>query len=220
MKLTRATLLLVCTLSLPAPAQADEFGDMFGFMFRMMLTMMNVMSDVMNDDSDNWSWPGGSHGPRGYGWPPYTSPYTSPWASPRGGGVSPFYSPGVAAYPPYGAGYGFPGNSGWGGASPAWGGYPQAPYPPATSALNGKWYGHSGEVLEIRGDRFRLREGGQGIQGVLRTRNGAISLFSPETGTAQNYTFVRSRTELVLQDQTGQVLLFQKQSYPFGGYIF
>ena len=81
--------------------------------------------------------------------------------------------------------------------------------------LEGKWYGNAGEILEIRGNRFRLKDGQASINGAIRIENNIVSLYSPQVGTVTEYTFVRNQTELILQDATGQVLGFSLR--PIGG---
>jgi hypothetical protein len=87
-----------------------------------------------------------------------------------------------------------------------------AGYPPAqTSLLGGKWYGNAGEILQIRGNRFRLQDGQTGINGTIRIENNIVSLYCPQTGTVSQYTFIRNQSELLLQDPSGQVLMFTQQ---------
>jgi hypothetical protein len=83
------------------------------------------------------------------------------------------------------------------------------------SALEGRWYGNSGEVLEIQGNRFMLRTGGAGLGGTLSVENNIVNLYSPQTNTVTRYTFLRNQTELVLTDGSGTVLTFSKR--PRGG---
>lgn len=245
MKHKRATVVFICSLSLSLPAVADDFGDMFGVMFRMMLTMANIMSSAM-DNSNSWnswsspfnsfgsgwnSWPAmGSLAGLGVlpgmntwsgmnpwsgmgGWPgtglsPWSlSPGGSPWGSPLAGGVNPATLSGPGGVP-------FPG-----GGFPAWPGgwnrFPGGGY--GVSLLDGKWYGSTGEVLEVRGNRFQLRSGQYRVQGVLEVGNNLVRMFTPQTGSLQVYTFVRNQTELVLQDTSGQVLVFRQS--PFAGLV-
>jgi hypothetical protein len=83
------------------------------------------------------------------------------------------------------------------------------------SLLDGKWYVNAGEILEIRGNRFRLKDGQSGINGAISIENNIVSLYSPQTRTVSQYTFIRNQSELVLQDATGQVLSFSQR--PFSG---
>jgi hypothetical protein len=211
-------------------------------MFRMMLTMMNVMANSMNNNNsfNNWGgnsgwgngmgmagfpmlgglggmggWPGmspwsGMNPWSGYGGMPGNSmgmspwsysqgggPWSNAWGNPFMGGMSPALAPGAAHAPYPGVGYG---------------GYPED-YSD-TALLEGRWYGISGDVLEIRGNRFRLMAGQLGITGAVRVDNNILSLYSPDTDTLTQYTFVRNQTELLLQDVTGEVLAYRR--YPFG----
>jgi len=123
-------------------------------------------------------------------------PGMSPWSSPMNN------NPFMNAYPsnainPY--------------ANQGYGGYPQR----QVSFLEGKWYGNAGEILEIRGNRFRLQDGQSSIKGAIRIENNIVSLYSPQAGTVTQYTFIRNQTELILQDATGQVLGFSLR--PMGG---
>ena len=200
----------------------------------MMLTMMNVMSDVVNDDNSSWGnnsggWPGtsmpftsgmgmgmgawpmmsGMYSPSGMsgmnpwtgiGGMPMASPGMSPWGSnwnqPWQGGYGPTYPSGMP-------GYGMPVNRQYPRGYP--GRYPgQAP-----SLLDGRWFGNSGEILEVRGNRFRLQDRQSTINGAVRISNNIVNLYSPQTGTVTQYTFVRNQSELVLQDASGQILAFQ-----------
>jgi hypothetical protein len=242
MKNKRAIVVLLCALLLPAPSTAHASDDIFSIMFRMMLTMMNVMANSMNNNNsfNNWGgnsgwgngmgmagfpmlgglggmggWPGmspwsGMNPWSGYGGMPGNSmgmspwsysqgggPWSNAWGNPFMGGMSPALAPGAAHAPYPGVGYG---------------GYPED-YSD-TALLEGRWYGISGDVLEIRGNRFRLMAGQLGITGAVRVDNNILSLYSPDTDTLTQYTFVRNQTELLLQDVTGEVLAYRR--YPFG----
>ena len=83
------------------------------------------------------------------------------------------------------------------------------------SLLDGKWYGNTGEILEIRGNRFRLRNGRMAIKGAATIDNNLLKLYTPRTRSLQVYTFVRNQTGLVLQDINGNVLTFQQ--HPVAG---
>jgi len=127
-------------------------------------------------------------------------PGMSPWSSPMNN--NPWANPFTNAYPsgannPY--------------TNRGYGGYPAQ----RISLLDGKWYGNEGELLEIRGNRFRLVDGQSGINGTINIENNIVSLYSPQTGTVSQYIFIRNQSELVLQDATGQVLSFSLR--PFSG---
>lgn len=219
----RATCLLLLSLLLPVRADAEAFDDMFGLMFRMMLTAMNVMADMV-DDND---WGGG-------GWP--VSSWTSPWSA---------MTPGMGMWPAMGGMGGWPGSgfgmtpwSGmpWSGGSPwegmpwgagnmpwasAWQGGPAGlPYAantaPAVSLLEGKWYGSTGDILEIRGNRFRLKSGLYSVKGTLSIRHNLVWMYTPKTNSQTVYSFVRNQTELLLQDDAGNITVFQQ--HPIAGF--
>jgi len=257
-KKKRAILALVCALSLPVPAAAENYGDMFSTMFRMMLVMMNVVSDAMLDNKNDNGWGSGDNFGSGMtAWPmmygmsgmnPVTGfgglPGTSPWS-----GFSSFpMLTGMSGMNPVTGFGGLPGVSPWSGSNSfpmngmnPWanqytntypsnilrpyvnhgyngrnGGYPQQ----VVSLLGGRWYGNSGEILEIRGDRFRLQDGQSGIKGAIRIKNNIVHLFSPQTGTVSQYTFIRNQSELMLQDATGQVLSFRLKPAYAATHIF
>jgi hypothetical protein len=132
-------------------------------------------------------------------------PGMSPWSSPMNN--NPWANPFTNAYPsnainPYA-------NRGYGGYTPR-----------QVSLLEGKWYGNAGEILEIRGNRFRLQDGRSSINGAVRIENNIVSLYSPQAGTVTQYTFIRNQTELILQDATGLVLGFSLRSGGGGTYTF
>jgi hypothetical protein len=229
MRNKRAIVVLLCALWLPAPAAADGMGDMFGFMFRMMLTMMNIMADSMNS-SNSWSSPLNSYGLGAAGWPfmngmsgmgglplmssmsglggwpggglgatPWTLPMTgNPWASPLG--INPFA----------GTGYGLPAGRPWAGIPGGRNVYPGA------SLLDGKWYGTSGEILEVKGNRFVLRNSVTSLPGALDIHDNLVKMYTPQTGAVNIYSFARNETELVLQSPGGERLQFYRRPYVAG----
>jgi hypothetical protein len=220
----RAIVVFLCVLSLPVPAAADGTGDMFSFMFRMMLTMMNIMANSSNNTNTWYSplnyssglgvgswplttggyglggwpgmgvWPGG-----GFGATPWTLPMAgNPWASPPG--VNPFAA----------ARYGLPVTRPWPGIPGGWNAYR------GESLLEGTWYGTSGEILEVRGHRFVLRDPATSLGGVLDIDNNLVKMYSPQTGVVNVYQFVRNETELALQEPGGQRLLFYRRPFMAG----
>lgn len=216
MKHKRASLLLICALSTttPAPASADAIGDMISVMFRMMLYMMSGMADSMGG-SNSWGMPMNSLGLGMTGWPamggfsglggwPGSSFGSSPWSLPLAGNTwgYPMSGPGFLNNP-YGGPRGYPMRRPRSSA-----GYPSSARYVSASLLDGKWYGISGETLEIRGNRFRLREGRQSVNGTLKISNNVVSLFTPRTRTVQRYQFARNQTSLVLQDAQGNTLSY------------
>jgi hypothetical protein len=219
----RAVVVFLCALSLPAPAAADGAADVFSFMFRMMLTMMNIMANSANS-SNTWSSPLNSYTPGVGGWPlagsgyglgawpgmgtwpggglgtaPWTLPMAgNPWASPLG--VNPFLRPP----------YGMPFNRSWGGLPGGWNAYRGG------SLLEGTWYGTSGDLLEVRGNRFLLRNGMTSLAGVLDINDNLVRMYSPQTGVANVYQFARTENELALEEPGGARLLFYRRPYVAG----
>lgn len=234
MKHRRATLLMLLALLLPVPPGVAAYDDMFGLMFRMMLTAMNVMADMAGNNND-W----------GGGWP--ASGWTNPWASPWLGSAMLWPGMGSGGWPGNGPGMSPLGMTPWGGGLPwsagqlpwnaggpggipfaAPGGVP-APVtsvgpspvraaPPTSALLDGKWYGNTGEILEIHGNRFRLRDAQLTIKGVASIEHNLLKLFTPQTNALSVYSFVRNQTELILQDPSGNVLVFRHHPYPGPGY--
>ena len=228
MKNKRAIVVLICALSAPLPSPAQAFEDMFGLMFRMMLTMMNVMSDAaLDNDSGGWgnnwgnNWGGLDSFNLGMGAWPMMSGFGSPFSS---FGSSPWsgYSPWSAS--PWSSGRGNPFAGGYpGGFSPPYGGArPGGPgYGPAflntgpgrygaTSIIDGRWFGSSGEILEVSGNRFRLRHGRYTLKGAITVKNDIITMYSPQTRTATRYTFVRNQSGLLMQGMNGELLRFTR----------
>jgi hypothetical protein len=203
---------------------------MFAVMFRMMLVMMNVMSDAMLGNTNTTDY--GFINPLGSGmggWPAMSGlygmnpvsgvsgfPAMNPWSSPGGfpgypSGMSPWSSPMgpnawsnpfISGYAPHASG---PYSSAGYGAPPA--AIPSVP----VSLLEGRWYGQSGEILEVSGGRFRLVHGQYSISGTIRIQNNIVNLYSQQTGTVTRYTFVRNQTVLMLQDASGMLLVFSKR---------
>jgi hypothetical protein len=236
MRNIRAIVVLFCALSLPIPAAADGTGDLFGFMFRMMLTMMNIMAESTNSSS-SWNSPLNTYGLGAGGWPlmngmtgmggwplmngmtgmggwplmngmsgmggwpgggagalPWTLPMAgNPWASPLG--INPFA----------GGGYRPPVVQPWGGIPGRWNAYPGA------SLIDGIWYGTSGEILEVRGNRFVLRNSVTSLAGALDINDDLVKMYTPQTGAVNIYQFARSENELVLQEPGGARLLFYRR---------
>ena len=235
MKHKRASLLLICALSttMPAPASADAISDMISVMFRLMLIMMSGMADSMGNSmggSNSWGMPMNSMGLGMTGWPamsglsgmgmsgwptmsglsgmggwPGSGFGGSPWSMPLAGNTwgYPMSAPGYFNNPYSGGAWGYPGNRRWSGA-----GQPDSARFVSASLLDGKWYGVSGETLEVRGNRFRLRSGRQSVNGTLKIDNNLVKLFTPQTGAVQLYQFARNQTSLVLQDAQGNTLNF------------
>jgi hypothetical protein len=230
----------VLSLPLPTPAAAmdDMFGVMFRMMLVMMNVMSGAMLGNTNNSSFGstnspgfgmGSWPAmsglyGMNPISGVGSFPGMSPWSgtggypgmSPWSGMggypgNGQGMSPWSNPMMSndwanpfasGYPPYAN---VPYSSAGYGRQP--GAIPSAP----VSLLDGRWFGHSGEILEVRGDRFRLVHGQLAVNGVVRIENNIVNLYSQQTGTVTQYSFIRNQTDLMLQDASGLVLSFSKR---------
>ena len=225
----------------------DMFGAMFRMMLVMMNvmsdSMLNNSSDFgtgssMDFGMDSWPEMGAMSGMNpisgvsGY-------PGMSPWSGMSGyPGMSPWSgmggNPGMSPWSGMG---GIPGNglgmSPWSNQMPNYSrgnpltsGYPNSPtnaagygaqqYRPV-SLLDGRWFGSSGEIFEVRGNRFRLVQGQYGVNGTIKIENNIVNLYSPKTGTVSQYSFIRNQSDLLLQDASGQVLSFTKR--PLNGAV-
>ncbi len=131
-------------------------------------------------------------------WSP--SPWSTGWGNPFAGGYPGGFYPqfGNAATPFSPAGYG-PGYR-----------LPGAVASPSASIIEGRWYGSSGEVLEVSGNRFRLRAGQYTLMGPITVERDIITMYSPQTNTATRYSFVRNQSGLLLQGAGGNLLRFTR----------
>ena len=230
MKKKRVIALLLCMLALPLPTPAAAMDDMFAVMFRMMLVMMNVMSGAMLGNTSNSSF--GTNDSFGFGmggWPEWSSLYgmspvsgvssfpgMNPWS---GMGSFPVYAQGLSPWStpvmpnawtyPFASGY--PPSTNLPYSSSGYGWQPEGRAAAPVSLLDGRWFGSSGEVFEVSGNRFRLVHGKLAITGVVKIENNIVNLYSQQTGTVTQYSFVRNQTELMLQDASGMVLNFSKR---------
>jgi hypothetical protein len=222
------------------------FGLMFRMMLTMMNVMSGSMLGNNNGLGNNWlnNWNNGLGGFNSFNLGmrafPAMAGMGSPWSSfggmPWSGGGSPWSSWGN----PWSSGWGNPWSGGWGapygggypgyfpgGAGPGRGGYgypisygnyrPGAGGYGGNSILDGRWYGNNGEILEFRGNRFRLQDGATGLNGMVVVNNNIVNMYSPQTDTVTSYTFVRNQTGLLMQDASGNVLTFTQ--YPSNGVV-
>ncbi len=84
-------------------------------------------------------------------------------------------------------------------------------YPLAASELDGVWQGQGGDLLEIRGDRFRLAGGaGRHIEGQLRTQGNVISMRNARTEATRSYEYAVHQGRLALRDPYGQLMLYRR----------
>ena len=136
----------------------------------------------------------------------------NPWGNPFGGGV-PGMMPGNPVAPFANSAYGYPQNFGnlapgtWNRGNRSW----------SSSLLDGRWYGSAGEILEIRGNRFRLQQGKVGLNGAITVENDIVSMYSPQTNSVTRYTFMRNQSGLLLQDASGTLLRFTNK--PVNGIV-
>lgn len=76
--------------------------------------------------------------------------------------------------------------------------------------LEGRWIGEAGDMLEFRGERFRLTAQGRGqLTGTFLVQQDRLALYVPREASSRVYRFERQRDYLALQDDGGQVLLFR-----------
>ena len=84
-----------------------------------------------------------------------------------------------------------------------------APHGPS-SPLEGRWQGTSGELLEFRGDRFRLGASEKGqVSGTFLIHGSRLVAYVREADVTRMYQFERKGDYLALQDESGEVLLFR-----------
>lgn len=217
--------IVIASLSQPVPANADPMSDMMATMFRMMLAMANHMAGAFGNSGsfgNSSAFNLGSNFGSGFspwsGFGPWSgvSPWSgySPWSA-----ANPWSATGPGLYPGFGQNWP-PQSPGRGAATPhgyaarpAWpgGGLEPYAYPrsAASSPLSGRWLAQSGEVFEVRGNRFRLHSRQGTLTGTLQFDNRQVRLFSPQTGTLTSYRYQRNPFGLALQDPNGQVLIFQ-----------
>jgi hypothetical protein len=215
--LARALLLAWLGLAGPAPAQTAGPQDMASMM-QGMLAMMKLWNAFNSMSSTDF---GGSFSPS-----TAVDPWllSDPWSSAAGlPGMSPWSAPGVGGYSPWS----MAGRPPWsmpgpGGRPPLGmmpppgipGGIPGLPAGRAGSSatpLEGAWQGTNGEVLQFRGDRFRLVAPGQGeVKGTCMVYGDRLVAYVPDADTARLYRYELRGSLLALADEEGQVLLFRR----------
>ena len=168
---------------------------------------------------------GGSSGSDPWGSAPWSSiPWTAmpgasmpgmsaPWASMPGASMPGMSAPWASmpgASMPWGA-PGMPGGAGVPGMPPAYAPWARSPASRgATTPVEGRWQGTSGELLEFRGDRFRLGASEKGqVSGTFLIHGGRLVAYVPEADVTRMYQFERKGDYLALQDESGEVLLFR-----------
>jgi len=140
----------------------------------------------------------------------------NPWGNASGGGypfTNPAMLPGIARTPFANSAYGYPpvlrrlAPGSWNHGALPWSG----------SLLDGRWFGSSGEILDIQGNRFRLQQGKVGLNGAITVENDIVSMYSPQTNTLTRYTFMRNQSGLLLEDASGNLLRFTNK--PVNGIV-
>ncbi len=203
MKTTSALLILIISLSQPAQA-TNPMGDMMSAMIRMMTAMANHMAGSLGGSSSL-----GMGSNFGSGFNPWMSSWPGMTSMGYPGLGSPWLAGPINRLPtPPGAGYGTPAYPGWQQGAPE-SYYNRGPARP--SPLEGNWLSQSGEALQVRHNRFRLRSQEGVLSGTLRLENNLLKLYVPQARLVMPYRYVRKRGNLMLQHPSGQVLYFQQQ---------
>jgi hypothetical protein len=204
------------TSGMSESAKSQAMQDM-----QSMLDMMGVMRDVYQSRYGNHAgyppvpgmpsaWPS-APGPQAA--PTWNNPQTG-YNQPPGGqyGAQPAYPGGGTQNPPGGGQYQqAPGTQQWSGSygAPA----PTTGSGSMSSLLDGVWEGSSGEILEIRGNQFRIYadEQRQG-QGLLSVKGDMLVWEIPSSGMRFEHQFLLSGERLMLRDaSTGETMLFQRR---------
>lgn len=201
MKKTSALFILLISLTQPVQA-ATPMGEMMSAMIRMMAAMANHMAGSLGGSS---SFNMGSNFGAGF------NPWTSSWPGMTPGswpvtGMSPMGYPGMTpgGWPATGSPpMGYPGWQGFAGRN-----YNRGTAP---SPIQGNWLSQSGEALQVRFHRFRLRSQQGVLQGTLRFDSNSLKLYIPQAGLVMPYRYIRQGNRLMLQHPSGQVLYFQQQ---------
>ena len=233
-RLRRACLALVISLAsapgLPAGGLSPQ--DMASMMQGMM-AMMKLWS-AFNSGGD-LDFKGAFSPGSAFGGSSWTDPWSSaPWTAMPGASMPWGSMPGTSmpgASMPWGSMPGAP--MPWGsmpGTSMPWTGVPGMPgaagmgagpwaYAPgggppgsrgATTPVEGRWQGTSGDLLEFRGDRFRLGAPDKGqVTGTFLIHGSRLVAYVPEADATRQYQFERKGDYLALQDESGEVLLFR-----------
>lgn len=87
----------------------------------------------------------------------------------------------------------------------------------STPSLSGTWQGDNGDVLVIRGDRFRIYDGESFYNdGTFRIVGNQLLIYAPTSGIVRRYQFAYRGNQLALRDSAGQVLSFRRldESFP------
>jgi len=84
------------------------------------------------------------------------------------------------------------------------------PWSPGTR-LEGIWEGRNGELLIVRGNRFRIYPGNAGyVDGYLQLSGDRLAMYNPEDANIRPFEYAESDGRLVLRDDTGTLYLYQR----------
>jgi hypothetical protein len=79
------------------------------------------------------------------------------------------------------------------------------------SPLEGVWEGRNGELLIVKGNRFRIYPGTAGyLDGYLRTSGDKLALYNPEDANIRPFEYAKSEGRLALRDDAGAVYLYRR----------
>jgi hypothetical protein len=85
--------------------------------------------------------------------------------------------------------------------------------------LSGVWQGASGDVLVIRGNRFRIHNAeGLCSDVTFHVAGSQFFTYAPSSGVTRRYELAQLGDRLALRDSEGQVLLFHRLRQPFPQY--
>ncbi len=203
-----ATIVLVLLAGLGGPGllSAADLGpqDMANMMQGMssMMKLWNAFSSSGGSGSGTQYWPSGSAD--SYLW---SGLGANAWPG-RWGAPGPGLPPAVPPVPRFGGYPGFGGGAPWAGVPGPWAGRRYA----YASGLDGLWQGSSGEVLAIRGKRFRLTAGkGQQLDGTFMLTDSRLIAYIPALDETRQYRFERRGDMFALQDEQGQILVFKRR---------
>jgi hypothetical protein len=86
-------------------------------------------------------------------------------------------------------------------------------------SLNGTWRGASGDILVIRGNRFRIHNAeGLYSDGTFHIVGNQFFAYAPASAIIRRYELMQLHDRLALRDSEGQVILFERLKQPFPRY--
>jgi len=167
-------------------------------MAEAMVRMMEVMG--LFDPSVMGSMPMGA--PFGaYNWAPgFGMPGGSPWAAP-------FQDPSALM----GKGSEMMNQFSQGLRGPGAQGFARQMLPWMASPLDGVWEGRNGELLIVKGNRFRIYPGYAGyVDGYVKLSGDRLAMYNPSDQNVLPFEYAESEGRLVLRDDAGQLFLYRR----------